>query len=120
MSLFSSLRKKRALKRYARELPRQLRSDYGAGEFFTPAQIKAATSKLKVDQELIVYGYAGFLSEETFGMLPPQTPDLLTYEEVRSEFLRLIPSRASSSSNFYESGIGLRDGDGGNGHSDHH
>jgi hypothetical protein len=108
MRFFAAYWRKRALRKYARALPEKLRAGYGASEYYTPAQIKAATDKLQVDPELIVYGYATFLTEEAFGALNAQMPLSHSYQEARSEFQDHAPERSFQSSSFYESGIGLQ------------
>lgn len=108
MQLFAALLRKRALKKYVRNLPTRLRADYGANQYYTPAQIKIATRKLKIDPDLIVYGYAAFLPAETFAELSPPMPASVSYEEARTEFLRFIPPDPVSAGSFYESGIGLQ------------
>ena len=108
MTLFANLWKRRALKTYARKLPTRLRTDYGANEYYTPAQIKVATGKLNINPTLILYGYAAVLSPEVFAELSPPMPASLSYEEARTEFLRLIPPGPVSAGSFYESGIGLQ------------
>jgi hypothetical protein len=108
MTLFATLWRRRALKTYARKLPTRLHTDYGANEYYTPAQIKVATGKLNINPNLIPYGYAAFLPPEVFAELPPPMPAALSYEEARTEFLRLIPPGPVSTGSFYESGIGLQ------------
>jgi hypothetical protein len=108
MTIFAALWRKRALKTYACKLPTRLRTDYGASEYYTPAQIKAATGKLNINPNLILYGYAAFLSPEVFAELSPPMPASLSYQEARTEFLRLIPPVSLSAGSFYESGIGLQ------------
>jgi translation elongation factor P/translation initiation factor 5A len=55
MKLLTGLRRRRALKKYARLLPKQLSKDYGQYQYFTSAQIF-------------------LLPKETFDQLPSQTP----------------------------------------------
>jgi len=112
MKMFAAFWKKRALKKYARKLSERLSTDYGAGEFYTPAQIKVATAKLKIAPELIIYGYAAFLTEEIFIALEPQRNSSPSYQEARREFLSYVPARYFPSNNFYESGLGMQNGDG--------
>jgi hypothetical protein len=110
MNPLTAFWKRRALKRYAQELPRRLSRDFGAREFFTPAQIKATVDRLKLDAALIAYGYAMFLPEEMFNELLRQMPDAISYEQARAAVRRFIPSSTSSGGGFYESGEGLGDG----------
>ena len=107
MALFADLKRKRAIKQYASELPRRLYSDYGASTFFTPGQIATAAKKLKLAQEFLVYGYAIFLPKEVFEELKPTMQNSLTYEEARAEFARHAPSKVYDHENFYESELGF-------------
>ena len=95
--MFAAFRKKRALKRYAQELPHCLARDYGGQKSFTSAQIAAAVRKLKLDPTLIVHAYAMFLSKELFDSVVTGTPPSLSYEDARVEFLRQVPNGISSS-----------------------
>jgi hypothetical protein len=108
MTLFATLWKRRALKAYAHKLPTRLRTDYGASEYYSSAQITFATRKLNIDPNLLPYGYAAFLPPELFAELSPPMPGSLSYEETRAEFLRLIPPSPVSAGSFYESGIGFQ------------
>ncbi len=118
MPLFAHLKRKRAIRQYARELPRRLNSDYGASAFFTPGQIATAARKLKLDPEFLVYGYTMFLPKESFEDLRKTIQNPLSYEEVRANFVRYNPAVTAENSNFYESVSGLylfTPGDGGSG-----
>ncbi len=113
MKLLAALRKRHALKRYARELPPRLSHDYGGHEFFTRAQIEVAVGKLKLDPAFIAYGYAMFLPEETFNESLAQMPPSSSYEQARSEIRRYAPPTVRCDDHFYESecgGMGLGDG----------
>ena len=99
MSLFGAFRRRRAVRKYARRLPRQLYRDYGASQFFTPGQIRAAVARLKIDPAFIVYGYAMFLPEAAFNELRPQMQSQLSYQRARAELLRHVPSKLSGSDN---------------------
>jgi hypothetical protein len=106
MKILAALRKRRGLRRYARELPRCLVHDYGARKSFTPAQIEVAVRKLKLDATLIVYAYAMLLSREDFNTIPSGSPTSPTYEDARAEFIQYA-THGTSSSEFHESELGL-------------
>src|SRR5208282_5989186 len=96
MNLFGAYRRKRAIKRYARELPRRLYKAYGASEFFTPAQVKTAVAKLGLDPALIALAYAMFLPEDIYEGSRSQLPTAPPYQEARDEFLRFAPKQPSA------------------------
>ena len=113
MNLLLALRKRRALKRYAKGLPHCLSRDYGPHEFFTRAQIDVAVAKLKLDREFIVYGYAMFLPADVFSGLVSGLPKPLSYVQARDEFRSYVRSHPSLQNDFYKSnngGLGLSDG----------
>jgi hypothetical protein len=125
MKLLSAWRRRWALRRYARELPKRLYRDYGASEYFTAAQIKTAVGRLGLDDAYIVFGYAMFLPEDAFNALLPGLRNPTPYTEARSEFLGWSATKPSSANGFYESGLGWQFGSGGevggsgSGHSGH-
>jgi hypothetical protein len=93
MDLFGAWAKRRALRKYAGLLPRRLARDYGAAEFYTPGQIRAAVARLKLDAAYLVYANAMFLPEAAF----EAGESGLSYAELRGEFLRYVPRRSVSS-----------------------
>lgn len=72
MKFLRAFARKRALQRYAHELAARLHRDYGASEFYTPPQIRAAVARLRLSPDLIMHGYAMFLPAETFDALDPE------------------------------------------------
>jgi hypothetical protein len=112
MGIFSSWKRKQALKQYARELPRRLSQDYGASTFFTRGQVATAITKLKLNPNFSVYAYAMFLSEDEYNAGHQGTPASLSYLDARVEFARYLPPPPAGSSSFYESGIGMTGGGG--------
>jgi hypothetical protein len=107
MQFFHAYARRRAVRRYARELPRRLSTDYGGGEFFTPPQIRAAAATLGLDPALIGYGYAMFTPEAEFYALDPSLRGALSYRDARAELARYIARSPSATGDFQESGIGL-------------
>ncbi len=94
--LLAGYRKRRAVARYARELPRRLVKDYGASETYTRAQIERAAAALDLDRRFIVYAFAVFLGAEAFAALSPELRQGLSFDEARAEFLRLVPALQGS------------------------
>jgi hypothetical protein len=117
MNLFASFWRKRALKRYACELPGHMAKAYGARKFYTPAQIKVSIEKLKLDPAYVAHGYAACLSKETFDCLPTELRGSLPYQELRAEYLRYVPAGSFGSDDFHESGAGIQGGSDGGGSS---
>ena len=107
MKLFAASLRKRALRKYVRDLPEKLLAGYGASEYYSPAQIKAATSKLRIDPALIVYGYAAFLTQAAFEELSPPMPPTPAYDDARAAFLDLVPPAPVAPASFYESATGF-------------
>ncbi|HEY1612927.1 MAG TPA: DUF6559 family protein [Rhizomicrobium sp.] len=103
--MFAAYRKRRALKRYAQELPPRLQRDYGGREYFTRAQIDVAVRKLRLDPKLVVYAYALFLARDEYQALHGAT--LPAYSDARAELLQYVTARAASAHNFNESGLGF-------------
>jgi hypothetical protein len=116
MGFLDWLKRSRAAKRYARELPMQLVRSYGGGSgHYTPAQIRKAVEKLRLDNRFIVFGYAAFLSEEAFGNIVVEMPVAIPYNDARALLARYkpsVPHSVSSSVGFDSLGGGIQ-GDGG-------
>ena len=83
-------------KKYAAALGPQLLKGWGASEFYTPHQIRAAASKGKLPARYLRIGYAEFL----------RLPDFLSvvagatakdYEALRALYARYLPSSALDS-----------------------
>ncbi len=107
MKFLRAFARKRALQRYAHELAARLHRDYGASEFYTPPQIRAAVARLRLSPDLIMHGYAMFLPAETFDALASEVRGALSYQEARAEVARYRRSTPSDSGGFHESGIGF-------------
>jgi hypothetical protein len=74
MDLLRRWRLRRAAKQYARRLGPHLRRAYGAAEYYTAPQIRAAVPKLGLKSRYIVLGYAAFLSDEEFASRANEMP----------------------------------------------
>ena len=93
-ALFRRLGIRSAAKGYATRLGPQLRADYGAATYYTPAQIRASAARAKLPAAHIRFGYAGFLDEAAFAALG--LPD--DYAELRSMLHKYAPNRPVSDS----------------------
>jgi hypothetical protein len=63
---FGAFLLKRAAGRHASRLRQQLMRDYGAGEVYTEAQVRAAIRKSGLPEKYIDLGLAAFLPEDVF------------------------------------------------------
>jgi len=116
MGLLRRWRVRRAAKRYARRLGPALSEAYGASESYMPAQIRAAVSKLALNSEYIVLGYAAFLSEDEYASVAESAPIYIPYDAAQALVARFRPSNLFSASSYYESGIGIVGGPDPSGH----
>src|SRR5262249_10402621 len=77
-------------RRYARRLRPQLQRDYGASEFYTVGQIRAAAGKCRLSNRHLALGLAAFLPHEAFAVhCPGATRD--DYERLRALSSRHAP-----------------------------
>jgi hypothetical protein len=81
-----------AAKKFARALGPRLLQDYGASEFYTPAQIRAACVHCRLPTKHIAIGYAAFLPEAAFNALGQEDD----YATLRAMFTAHIPAPAYS------------------------
>jgi hypothetical protein len=87
MNFLKAMARKRALKRYARELGPQLRQRYGASRHFTAAQIRATVKAAALDVIYIDLAFAIFLAtEDEFNQVASGT---ITYADARNLFFSL-------------------------------
>ena len=78
-------------RRYARRLGPQLRRDYGASEYYTAEQIRAAAGKCRLSRRHLALGLAAFLPHDAFAAhCPGTTRD--DYERLRISFFRHTPT----------------------------
>ncbi|RAK58891.1 hypothetical protein DJ021_03285 [Phenylobacterium hankyongense] len=81
----------RAAKTYARRLPAEMHRGWGAADFYTPGQVRAAVAHLGLNRRYIVIAYAAFLAEDEFATAASETPVSATYAEARRIFGRYCP-----------------------------
>lgn len=91
MRFLRQLSRNRAAKRYARELPGELRRAYGASARYTPSQIRGAVTAAGLDQRFIALAYAAYLNAEEYGAVVPRTKDAMSYAEARDLLARYRP-----------------------------
>src|SRR5215831_20371483 len=78
-------------RRYARRLRPQLRRDYGASEYYTVGQIRAAAGKCRLSNRYLALGLAAFLPHEAFAVhCPGATRD--DYERLSVLFIGPVPT----------------------------
>jgi hypothetical protein len=107
--ILGPMRLRQAARRFARQLPRQLRSDYGASETYTPPQIVRAVNRAGLPTKYICIGLAGFLTEEAFNVLKPRSFGL-SYKEIRMLLQRLTPPDQVSAQSWPNSEVTIAQG----------
>jgi hypothetical protein len=91
MRFLRTLALNRAAKRYARELPGQLRRAHGDAKRFTPAQIRRAVADAGLDEQYAGLAYAGYLTETEFQQLGIKLPNAISFAEARALLARYGP-----------------------------
>lgn len=71
---------------------------WGASKYYTPAQIKVAARKMKLDMRFIAIGFAAFLPEEKYAVLTNEMPATLAYGEAQALFQRFTHWTPASAS----------------------
>jgi hypothetical protein len=95
MGWLEALRRDLAAWRYGRRLTRVMIRSWGASETYTPAQIRAAVRKLRLDRRYIALAYATFLSPEGYEAERANMPVVLDYDDARERFWTWTPSEAT-------------------------
>ncbi|MBV8166352.1 MAG: hypothetical protein JO021_06130 [Alphaproteobacteria bacterium] len=112
MRFLRTLALNRAAKRYARELPGQLRRSYGGAKRYTPAQIRRAVADAGLDEQYAGLAYAGHLTEDEFRPLGIKMPNGISYTEARALLAHYGPLTGfSSDANPEDSGMAQGGGD---------
>jgi hypothetical protein len=83
-----------AARRYAARLGPQLAKGWGASEFYTPQQIRAAAQRAKLPVRYLMIGYATFLRRDEFASVVDGA-SAHDYEGLRALYRRYRPSDAS-------------------------
>jgi hypothetical protein len=90
MGFFTWYSRRRALKRYARQLPTALRTRYGAAPEYTPAQVLATVESLGLSKKHILFAYACFLSESSFATLGVDLATRGKYQDFKDAILPFL------------------------------
>lgn len=85
MNFLGGLRKRRAIRAYARKLPRMLRADYGFARTYTPHQIKATIERNGLDRDHAAYAVAMFSGPDGFVPFDADSSEHYNYEAMRTE-----------------------------------
>jgi hypothetical protein len=85
MAILVKLRKRWAIRGYARKLPRMLRQDYGFSRSYTPLQINRTIERNRLNVEHASYAVAMFSDEESFARYQPGVDAPREYEAMRTE-----------------------------------
>ena len=81
----------RAAKTYVRDLPHDLRRDWGGSEAYTIGQVRSAIGQLGLGGRYIAIAYAAFLTEADYRAIAPELPLVLPYDLARQIFRRALP-----------------------------
>jgi hypothetical protein len=95
--VFRTLRKRRALRDYARRLPALLRRDYGPAPSYSPAQIRRTIDRYGLDTAYSCFALSGFSDQAQFDAYHSGTGENCDYHAMRGEF----HDHASSSGTFF-------------------
>ncbi len=85
MGFFERFKKRRAIRSYARLLPKFLARDYGRSKAYTPAQVKSSIERHGLNTEYSCYGIAMFSDREGFDQFHATFGELCNYDEMRAE-----------------------------------
>jgi hypothetical protein len=88
MGWLENWRRGRAIKVYARRLPRLLAKDYGGSDAYTPAQIRASILRHGLDARFESYAVAMLSDRERFAKFRAEHGETRDYDEIRGEAAR--------------------------------
>jgi hypothetical protein len=80
---FESWRKRRAIRCYARRLPRLLAKDYGYSKTYTPQQIRKTIERSGMNTDYSCYGVAMFSGREDFNEYHREIDEYYDYDAMR-------------------------------------
>lgn len=87
---------RRAARKYANLLPRQLLVDFGHDKFCTEPQIRNAIADCGLNFRYAVLGYARYLTPEHFAALKIKLDVVMGYDEARALFIANEPVKVAS------------------------
>jgi hypothetical protein len=91
MNIFARFALHRAARIYARRLPGELQTDWGASAAYTVDQVRSAIARSQVGGRYVAVAYAAFLTEEDYLSVAWSLPLVLPYDVARSVFQRESP-----------------------------
>ena len=97
---FSNLKRRRAIKRYAKKLGPVLKKRYGKSKHYTSGQIRTAVTKRRLSHNHICYAYAMYMDKPSFTKLHEELGKECDYDSMRNEIGTLC---FSGDSNFTSS-----------------
>lgn len=72
MQLLENVRRRFAIKKYARKMPPLLRKRYGKSVTYTHGQIRSTAEVARLPAAYLYYGYVMFMTKEAFDQLPAE------------------------------------------------
>ena len=81
-----------AARTYAKHLPGVLHANWGASEFYTVDQVRAAIARRHLKGRYLAVAYASYLSEQDYLAIAADLPLVLPYDIAREVFRRAQPS----------------------------
>jgi hypothetical protein len=111
-----SSRKRRAIRSYARRLPRLLAKDYGHSERYTPQQVRRTIERSGMNMDFSCYGIAMFSGREDFNQFHQSSGENCDYDIMRGEIAATHFNGnsdftiADMSNAFHDSGSHMSDG----------
>lgn len=97
---FSNLKRRRAIKRYAKKLGPVLKKRYGKSKHYTQGQIQTAVTKRRLSHNHISYAYAMYMDKPSFNKLHEELGKECDYDSMRNDIGNLC---FSGDSNFTSS-----------------
>ena len=85
MRVFESIRKRKAIKRYARQLPGLLSKDNGRRSHYTPSQIRSTVDRYNLNAIYSCYAIAMFSNREAFDQFHEANGEHCNYDAMRGE-----------------------------------
>lgn len=86
--MFNWIKKRKALKSYARQLPLFLKKRYGKHKRYSEEEIRTSIQLGGFENSFIEYAYAMFMSRTDFRRLEYKNKDIGDYETLRKEIAK--------------------------------
>jgi hypothetical protein len=85
MEILRDFKKRKAIRRYVRDLPRLLVRHYGFSPFYTPAQVKKTIERSGLNKDYSCYALSMFTSPQDFARYHDNIGETCDYSRMRSE-----------------------------------